>query len=74
MCQCCFYISTENWKKRGRQLGVAVIARPPRHQCGEVDHLVPSHFAMHVGSDSGNRDDPSYWVFVLFTTTKPSRR
>lgn len=83
-----------------------MIARPPRHQCGEVDQLVPrslllppitmsitlfdlkmvkqvfisclflicggicSHFAMHVGSDLGNRDDPNYWVFVLFTATK----
>ncbi|CDY19750.1 BnaA09g04030D [Brassica napus] len=35
------------WKERRRQLGVAVSARPPRHQCGEVDHLVPSRFAMH---------------------------
>ncbi|CAN6862239.1 unnamed protein product [Brassica oleracea] len=32
------------WKERRRQLGVAVIARPPRDQCGEVDHLVPRIF------------------------------
>jgi len=29
-----------------------------------------SHFAMHVELDTENRDDQSYWVFILFAATK----